>query len=387
MKTGIRGRARIAVLFAAVFALLLVAPPARADEPAEVPVGDAGSFVLYGPAGCVDGKTSFDVAGVVFTDESTDVELRAANQLVWSGVVEPTLDNTFGSNTIWAPLPLGDVTFAITIQGVPFTDGVTASTVRANSCEPPSVSTPTFTPSSVTCDAGVSKASYVYGADGAAGTAIGRVNGVEDASSAVSLDGATPGSLDISLAGLLVGTVVKIDVVFGADKTIVPGTTWDVIVVTCADNGTPPPPPNADGDEVPDASDRCPDVAGPASNGGCPVDPPVVTPPEVVPPVVPPPVVVPPVDNSPVPTVKVKAVSKKSKLWVDVNPNKGNGYWRFQVQRLDADGKTWVAGKTYRTLGKKETRKVNLKRGTYKVIVLPKYEHQSATSAEVWLRK
>lgn len=263
------------------------------------------------------------------------------------------------------------------------TVGYAASNVEA--CTVPV--TPTFTPDSVTCEAGASKASYVYSPDGAAGTATGRVNGVEDASSSVDLDGTTAGTLDVSLAGYLVGTVVKIDVVFSASKTIVPGTAWDVIVVTCADNGTPPPPPNADGDEVPDASDNCPDVAGPASNGGCPVDPPVVTPPVVVPPVVTPPVVVPPVDNRPVPVVKVKAVSKKSKLWVDINPNKGNGYWKFQVQRLAADGKTWEAGKTYRSLSKRETRKVNLKKGTYRVIVLPKYEHQSATSAEVWLRK
>jgi outer membrane protein OmpA-like peptidoglycan-associated protein len=31
------------------------------------------------------------------------------------------------------------------------------------------------------------------------------------------------------------------------------------------------PPPDRDGDGVPDAIDRCPDVAGPADNGGCPV--------------------------------------------------------------------------------------------------------------------
>jgi len=32
-----------------------------------------------------------------------------------------------------------------------------------------------------------------------------------------------------------------------------------------------PPPPDADGDGVPDSSDNCPNVAGPASNNGCPV--------------------------------------------------------------------------------------------------------------------
>ena len=38
--------------------------------------------------------------------------------------------------------------------------------------------------------------------------------------------------------------------------------------------GPPPPPPDADGDGVPDATDECPEVAGPASNQGCPIDPP-----------------------------------------------------------------------------------------------------------------
>ena len=35
-----------------------------------------------------------------------------------------------------------------------------------------------------------------------------------------------------------------------------------------------PPPPDGDGDGVPDASDQCPAQAGPASNNGCPVAPP-----------------------------------------------------------------------------------------------------------------
>ena len=41
---------------------------------------------------------------------------------------------------------------------------------------------------------------------------------------------------------------------------------------TCT--STPPPPADTDGDGVPDASDNCPTVAGPTSNGGCPVPPP-----------------------------------------------------------------------------------------------------------------
>jgi len=84
--------------------------------------------------------------------------------------------------------------------------------------------------------------------------------------------------------------------------------------------------------------------------------------------------------------VKVKAVSGKSKLYVDVNPNKGSGYWTFQVQRK-ASIDSWLTLKTYRTKGSKETRTVNLKKGTYRVWVNPKYNHQGAFSAEVYLKK
>ena len=37
---------------------------------------------------------------------------------------------------------------------------------------------------------------------------------------------------------------------------------------------TAPPPADTDGDGTPDAADTCPTVAGPASNGGCPLPPP-----------------------------------------------------------------------------------------------------------------
>ena len=83
--------------------------------------------------------------------------------------------------------------------------------------------------------------------------------------------------------------------------------------------------------------------------------------------------------------VKVKATSKRSKLAVDVNPNKGKGYWRFQVQRLD-NGK-WVSLKTYKTKGKKEKRTVNLRKGTYRVVVLAKYGYGPTPSGAVVLVK
>jgi chitodextrinase len=44
------------------------------------------------------------------------------------------------------------------------------------------------------------------------------------------------------------------------------------IKFTVSNGGPPPPPPDRDADGVPDASDACPDQAGPASNNGCPTD-------------------------------------------------------------------------------------------------------------------
>ncbi len=84
--------------------------------------------------------------------------------------------------------------------------------------------------------------------------------------------------------------------------------------------------------------------------------------------------------------VKVKPIKGRSKLFVNVNPNKGKGYWRFQVQKKRADG-TWRSLKTYRTKGKKETRKLNRKQGTYRVWVKPKYGYQGVMSAEVYLKR
>jgi hypothetical protein len=89
----------------------------------------------------------------------------------------------------------------------------------------------------------------------------------------------------------------------------------------------------------------------------------------------------------PSPKVSAKAVRGSSKLFVNVNPNKGRKYWTFQVQRKNADG-TWKPLKTYRTQGSKETRTVNLPKGTYRVWVNPKFGYQGAfSSSEVTLKK
>ena len=87
--------------------------------------------------------------------------------------------------------------------------------------------------------------------------------------------------------------------------------------------------------------------------------------------------------SSPVATVRVKATGGRSKLRaVDVGPNKGKGYWTFQLQVLRADG-SWKARASYRTRGAKETRTLNLPRGTYRVAVRGKYGYEGVTSGAV----
>ena len=48
---------------------------------------------------------------------------------------------------------------------------------------------------------------------------------------------------------------------------------------------------------------------------------------------------------------------------------------------------TWKARKTYRTKGTKETRTINLPKGTYRVVVASKYGYLGDSSAGVKLRK
>ena len=145
-------------------------------------------------------------------------------------------------------------------------------------------------------------------------------------------------------------------------------------------------PKDSDGDGVTDQYDGCPTAIGPISNGGCPVPPPPPPPPA-------PAVVTPaPVVSAPAPAtgpstvVRVKATGGKSKLFVDVNPNKGSGYWMFQVQRQLPDG-TWKPLKTYKTKGSKETRTINLPKGTYQVVVGAKDGYIQTTSAPIYLKR
>lgn len=89
------------------------------------------------------------------------------------------------------------------------------------------------------------------------------------------------------------------------------------------------------------------------------------------------------------PTVKVTVGrdSAKGKLVVNVNPDKGSGYWSFKVQKRSASG-AWIALKTtYQTQGSAETRTVDLTKGTYRIAVAGKYGYAGATSSAVVLAK
>lgn len=77
-------------------------------------------------------------------------------------------------------------------------------------------------------------------------------------------------------------------------------------------------------------------------------------------------------DTAPPPAVvKAKPKKSRSRLYVDVNPHEGSGYWKFQVQKLRPD-QTWARKKTYRTKGPKERRTIDLKKGTHRVVVKAK---------------
>ena len=91
--------------------------------------------------------------------------------------------------------------------------------------------------------------------------------------------------------------------------------------------------------------------------------------------------------SPPTVAVSVKAVSGRSKLHIDVNPNKGKGHWTFTVQRKAKNGSWGPYQKTYKTLGRRETRTINLPKGTYRVVIRAKYGFAETTSTAVTLKR
>ena len=128
---------------------------------------------------------------------------------------------------------------------------------------------------------------------------------------------------------------------------------------------------------------------GPPTDDPGPSTPPAVTP--GTPGTSTPPATTPPtpaVPATPVKAAKVTTSSKsaRTKLHVNVNPNKGSGYWNVRIQKKTSKGWKYV-GKTYRTQGKYETLTLNLPKGTYRAVVMPKYGYGKGYSKSVSLRK
>ncbi len=76
----------------------------------------------------------------------------------------------------------------------------------------------------------------------------------------------------------------------------------------------------------------------------------------------------------------------QGRLLVNVDPDKGAGYWTFKVQR-NTKGKWSTLAPSYNTDGAKETKTINLGAGTYRVAVSAKYGYLAAQSAAVTLIK
>ncbi len=131
------------------------------------------------------------------------------------------------------------------------------------------------------------------------------------------------------------------------------------------------------------------DDPGPsAPPSGTPVTP--STPPTTTPPTTAPvtPSVTPAVPTVSATAAKVAAESRsgRTKMHVNVNPNKGSGYWNVRIQKKTSKGWKYV-GRTYRTQGKYETLTLNLSKGTYRAVVMPKYGRAKGYSKSVTLRK
>lgn len=78
--------------------------------------------------------------------------------------------------------------------------------------------------------------------------------------------------------------------------------------------------------------------------------------------------------------------SAQSVLKVKVAPSrKGSKYYTFRVQKLTKSG--WKSVKVYRTKGKSETRSVNLRKGTYRVVCKGAGSYKGAVSNSAALRR
>lgn len=82
------------------------------------------------------------------------------------------------------------------------------------------------------------------------------------------------------------------------------------------------------------------------------------------------------------------ATSHSSKIKVNVGPDQpGNRYYVFQVQRQRKNGSIYSYSGLVKTQGIKETRTINVPKGTYRVQCLGKYGFASSTSRTISIKK
>ncbi|WP_285552683.1 fibronectin type III domain-containing protein [Actinoplanes regularis] len=91
--------------------------------------------------------------------------------------------------------------------------------------------------------------------------------------------------------------------------------------------------------------------------------------------------------RQPVVKVNVKTDSAKNKITVDVDPNKGSGFWTFKIQKRNAKGTWQTLTTSHKTSGSAETLTVDKPKGTYRVTVASKYGYAGTTSRAVTLKK
>lgn len=91
--------------------------------------------------------------------------------------------------------------------------------------------------------------------------------------------------------------------------------------------------------------------------------------------------------RAPAVQVTLRAVRSRSRLYVNLDPNRGSDWWTFRVQKRRSNG-TWATLATvYRTYGSGETRTLNLSKGRYRVVVPAQDGYRSATSPSVTLTR
>lgn len=84
-------------------------------------------------------------------------------------------------------------------------------------------------------------------------------------------------------------------------------------------------------------------------------------------------------------TVKATAVKNRSKIRVNVNPNKKYANYKVKVQKK-VNGK-WKTKKVRWTKGTKDVRTINMGRGKYRIKVPAQYGMDKEFSKAVWLRR